>query len=173
MRLKPNQNACSTHSFTMFRERKTTQRFRLPRSSCHKGYRKLHSLRYRMKWWNPQMFALRGWFLDNLRLNVKQDELGWKLGETSFLRHSFWVIYYKSLTWMFRPFWVGFPYFSLPFGVTNRRFGRYILPRWFLDKAHKWFSKWQCRSDHRSPVVVVSCIVFLVFQADNLRDHPK
>ena len=27
----------------------------------------------------------------------------------------------KSLTWMVRPFWVGFPYYSLPFGVTNRR----------------------------------------------------
>ena len=22
---------------------------------------------------------------------------------------------------MFRPFWAGFPYYSLPFGVTNRR----------------------------------------------------
>ena len=32
-----------------------------------------------------------------------------------------WAIYYKSLTWMFRPFWVGFPeniLQSLPFGVT-------------------------------------------------------
>ena len=30
---------------------------------------------------------------------------------------------------MFRPFWVGFPYFSLPFGgIPNRRdFGRYEL----------------------------------------------
>ena len=29
-----------------------------------------------------------------------------------------------------RPCWVGFPYYSLPFGVTNRRFGRYKLPRY-------------------------------------------
>ncbi len=27
----------------------------------------------------------------------------------------------KSLIWMFRPFWVEVHYFSLPFGVTNRR----------------------------------------------------
>ncbi len=32
-----------------------------------------------------------------------------------------WAIYYKSLTWMFRPFWVSdSPYFSLPFrGIPN------------------------------------------------------
>ena len=30
-----------------------------------------------------------------------------------------WAMYYKSLTWMFRPCWVGFPYFSLPFGETS------------------------------------------------------
>ena len=30
---------------------------------------------------------------------------------------------------LFEPFWVGFPYFSLPVGVTTRRFGRYKLPR--------------------------------------------
>ncbi len=27
-----------------------------------------------------------------------------------------WAIHYKSLAWMFRPFWIGFPYYSLPFG---------------------------------------------------------
>ena len=30
-----------------------------------------------------------------------------------------WAIYDKSLTWMFRPFWAGFPYLSSPFGVPS------------------------------------------------------
>ena len=44
---------------------------------------------------------------------------------------------------MFRPFWVGFPYVGLPFGVTNRRFGRYKLSSSMrMEKVYKkcwWF----------------------------------
>ncbi len=47
---------------------------------------------------------------------------------------------------MFRPFLrVGFPYFSLPFGVTNRRFHSYRLhpTGWHLtgSRARKWHEK--------------------------------
>ena len=37
----------------------------------------------------------------------------------------------KSFTWLIRPFRVGFPYCSLPFGLTTRRvWGRYKSPRY-------------------------------------------
>ena len=44
--------------------------------------------------------------------------------------NTIWTIHHKSLTWMFQPFWVGFPYYSLlvPFwGFSRfwREFGRY------------------------------------------------
>ena len=47
---------------------------------------------------------------------------------------NIWAIC-KSFPWMFRPFWVGFPYFSLPFGVTNRR-----------EPSHYKLPSWTCRS---------------------------
>ena len=36
----------------------------------------------------------------------------------------------KSLTWMFLPFWEGFPYFSLPFGVTSAEVAINCLDSW-------------------------------------------
>ena len=39
-----------------------------------------------------------------------------------------WAIYYKSWSWMFWPFWVSFPYFSLPFGAPSPTCARQPLP---------------------------------------------
>ena len=47
------------------------------------------------------------------------------------------------LTWMFRPVWVGFPCFSLPFGVTHRWVGRYKLQQLYwpiLRIIHSMFA---------------------------------
>ena len=47
------------------------------------------------------------------------EEMSWSNKGFPIQISKIWAIYYKSLTWMFRPFWVGFPYYSLPFGVTS------------------------------------------------------
>ena len=52
-----------------------------------------------------------------------------------------WALYYKSLTWMFRPFWAGFPYFSLPFGVTSAEVASFpAAPGWrqVLKESPRW-----------------------------------
>ena len=49
--------------------------------------------------------------------------------------------HYKSLTWMFRSFWVGFPYFSLPFGVTSAEVASFpAAPGWrqVLKESPRW-----------------------------------
>ena len=55
--------------------------------------------------------------------------------------HTVWAIHSKSLPWMVRPFRVGFPYCSLPFGVTTRRFGRYKLPSCLIIQSQKLLPK--------------------------------
>ena len=39
------------------------------------------------------------------------------------------MVYYKSWTWMFRPFWVGFPYSTTFWGDQPAEIGRYKLLR--------------------------------------------
>ena len=50
--------------------------------------------------------------------------------------HDFWAnCSYNSQTWFFREFWVDF-LTKPPFGVTNRRFGRYNLPRMICSEQN-------------------------------------
>ena len=95
----------------------------------------------------PLLFPFN-FFFNSLRIGFKNGIYLFIVGKSYILS----AISYKSLTWIKGPFWVGFPT-KLPFGVTNRRLGRYKLPRYigrfFVEGGRFWggqkksVSKWR------------------------------